>query len=153
MSDRPEVDLHAFSDLGVFLRPDGPPDPRPYLGATVTASMFASVMAFVAPPFVEYRGGVFLGFACNRPVVDDWFDRLGVVADVERIVNHVHVWDLLPSRGFTEAEARGLVEPIASFWRIALRDAYPDRELVVQTDVDGSYGPELTFFQAAREGE
>jgi hypothetical protein len=148
VTGRPELDLRAFSDLDEFLRPDGSPDPRPYLAATGSAPMLASVMAFLAPPFVEHRDGVFLGFAFNRPIVDDWFDKLGGVADVESMVNHVHVWDLLPTRGFSEAEARRLVEPIAWFWRTALRGAYADREFVVLTDVDGSYGPELTFFQA-----
>ncbi len=141
------MDLRAFADERLFLGDSAHPDPRPFLGIAASGAMFASIMAFLSPPFVEHRGGVFLGFAFDLAVVDDWFGRLAAVADVERVVNHVHVWDLLPSGAFTEEEARGLVEPIASFWQIALRDAYPDREFVVRTDVDGSYGPELTFFQ------
>ena len=148
MTSRPDIDLAAFNDVRPFLSAGRELDPRPYLGVAVSPSMFASLMAFLSPPFVEYRGGVFLGFAFNQVVIDDWFARLDDVGDVERIVNHVHVWDLLPSNGFVETEALALAEPLASFWRSALECEFPDRAFVVQVDADGSYGPELTFSQA-----
>ncbi|MGY4644755.1 hypothetical protein [Cellulomonas sp. URHB0016] len=146
MTDRPVLNLREFNDLNVFLR-DAAADPRPYMEATISASMLAAVICFLSPPFIEYRGAVLLEFAFDQAVVDDWFTRLGDVADVERISNHVHVWDLLPSAGFSEAEAQRLAEPMAWFWRSALRYEYPDREFIVQAVEDGSYGPELTFFQ------
>jgi len=148
VTSRPDIDLAAFSDVRPFLSAGRELDPRPYLGVAVSPSIFASLMAFLSPRFVEYRGGVFLGFAFNQVVIDDWFARLDDVGDVERIVNHVHVWDLLPSNGFVEAEAQLLVEPMAWFWRMALRGEFPDRTFVVAATADGSYGPELTFSQA-----
>ncbi|QGQ20592.1 hypothetical protein GC089_17110 [Cellulomonas sp. JZ18] len=148
MTDRPELDLRGFAELTELLDDAHPQDPRPFIGVHGSAGTIAAVMALLAPPFVEHRGAVLRGFRTDLAVVDDWFDRLGDVAAVEKVVNHVHVWDLLPSRGFDAREAELLVEPMAWFWHAALDRAFPGRRFVVDAVRDGDYGPELTFFTA-----
>lgn len=147
MSDGPDLELRAFAGLRPFLSDGRTDDPRPYIAALVKPAAFASIMSFLAPALVEYRGAVLLGFAFERSVVDEWFARLGEVMEVERMVNHVHMWDLMLGDDVDETETERLLEPIAAFWRVALEREFPERRFVVDTVADGSYGPELTFFQ------
>ncbi len=142
----PGPDLRTFPGIADLL-PDAPADdPRVFIGIEGSAAMLAAVMRLLAPPFVEHRGAVLLGFSFDPATVDDWFDRLGDVAAVEGIVNHVHLWDLLPPHTLSEGEAERLAAPLAWFWGAALRAAHPDREFVVEVTQDGGYGPEVTFY-------
>lgn len=146
----PDVDLRSFKELAEFLDDREERDPRSFIGAKGSASLLAAVMKLLAPPTVEYRGAVLLAFSFDRAPVDAWFLRLdGDVAKVERVVNHMHVWDILPTNDFDEDEAVRLVEPVAWFWRSALKSAYPDRRFVVDVERDADYGPELTFYTVA----
>ncbi|WP_309133349.1 hypothetical protein [Cellulomonas sp.] len=147
MRERPDLDLRAFADVAEVLRDAHPQDPRPFLGTAGSPSVVAAVMALLAPPFVEHRGAVLRGFGFDARVVDDWFDRLGEVTAVEKVVNHLHLWDVLPSVA-DPGETERLVEPMAWFWHAALERAYPGRRFVVDAVRDGDYGPEVTFWSA-----
>jgi hypothetical protein len=48
------------------------------------------------------------------------------------------------------AAAMSFLSPPFVEYRAALRSAFPEREFVAEVDVDGSCGPELTFFQATQ---
>ncbi len=150
MAAPPQLDLRAFREV-VELDPDAP-DARWYLSVAGSTALLAATMQLLAPPVVEYRGAVLLGFALDEPTVDQWFERLGDPTAVERVVNHVHLWDVLPARTSDHGEAERLVEPLAWFWRVALRERYPDREFVVDAVRSGDYGPELTFWQVRPAG-
>lgn len=144
MGDRPRIDLSAFPELAGWLG-DGPDDPRFFVNVEVSVGRVAAVMALLAPPFVEYRGSVLLGFRHSPSNVDHWCERLGDASAVERMVNHTHLWGLFP--GQSSAGVEELAEPLAWFWGAALRAAYPAREFRVEHTRDGGYGPEVTFWE------
>ncbi|WP_460707509.1 hypothetical protein, partial [Myceligenerans halotolerans] len=97
MNEHFELDLREFVELREFLPEDSESDPRAFLAAMVNPAEFASVLTLLFPDFIEYRGSVFLRFAFDRVVIDEWFDRLGDASSVEHVVNHVHLWDVVAS--------------------------------------------------------
>ncbi|MBO3095876.1 hypothetical protein [Cellulomonas dongxiuzhuiae] len=150
MTAHSEIVLTDFKELDEFLDDREHDDPRTFVSYKGSPGLLAAVMKLLDPPLVEHRGAVFLGFAFDAAVVDEWFLRLaGDVAGVERIVNHLHVWEILPTNAFDEDEAKRLVGPIAQFWRSALQARFPDRRFVVETECDADYGPEVTFYTSA----
>jgi hypothetical protein len=88
---------------------------------------------------------VLLEFAFDRESVDAWFEKLRDPIAVERVVNHVHLWDVLAPSPYSEAEARLLLGPLARSWSAALRESFPARTFNVLVVPEGDYGPELSF--------
>jgi hypothetical protein len=153
MDARFELDLRCFGDVNGFVPESEKVNPRPYLGAMIGPTGFAAVLDLAIPKFVEHRDGVFLAMAFDEAVVDDWFERLPHAADVERVVNHVHLWDVTASGGRNyEDDVARLLDPIAWCWEVALAIAFPARRFEILTDRDGSYGPEITFRTQVDEG-
>lgn len=142
------VDPREFAELRGFLAADGIADPRPYLSTQASPSHVVAVFRLLVPEFVEYRDGVFLGMAFSEPVIDEWFDRLHQVGDVERVVNHVHLWDVIaPGENYELGVAR-LASLIRASWERALYEAFPHRSFRVCTTEEGGYGPEVYFVSA-----
>lgn len=150
---RPEIALRTFPGLPEFTDPTVLDDAAFVLALVGSCASLGAAMAVLAPTFVEYRGAVLLAFQGelsdrSRAAVDSWFESLGDVAAVERMCNHVHLWDLLPysdSSPGDEVAYERLVEPLACSGNLALRARFPEREFVVEAVRDGGYGPEVTF--------
>ena len=90
------------------------------------------------------------GFAAEGEVFDPRAFLLASVTATEAsaIVNHVHLWDVLPPK--SEGEHQVLAElatQVAAIWRAALREAFPDRQFTV-TDETADYGPTVSFHSA-----
>lgn len=146
--DRLEIDLRGFAEVKQLLGFELDVDPRVFMTMTVTPAVAASVLKFAFPKFVEYREAVFLEFAFKQDTVDLWFERLDEPSAVERLVNHIHLWDVFAA-GVTgvagERDAVQLLGPLAKCWELALRDAFPRRVFSVTAIPDGDYGPEMSF--------
>lgn len=140
-----DIDLKDFGEVTDLLGSQTPLDPRVFMAAMVAPGAAASVLKFAFPGFVEHRHAVFLDFAFDQEVVDSWFDRLDDPVAVERVVNHVHLWDVLAPSANLEAEARSLLGPLARLWSVALRESFPARVFSVLPIPEGDYGPELSF--------
>ena len=126
-------------------------DPRTFLLSTTTATEAAALLLLCWPGFIEHRGGIFLSFLFDGPAIDKWFDHMnGDIQAVESVVNHVHLWDVLPPK--SEAEHQVLAElagTVAAMWRAALREAFADRVfVVVVADETIDYGPTVSFHSA-----
>ncbi|XBB66144.1 hypothetical protein ABFU82_18775 [Nocardioides sp. WV_118_6] len=149
---RIEIDLSRFSEVTGLFGARENYDPRTYMAIMVSPSKMALALKFAFPEFVEYRGAVFLAIAFDEKAVDVWFEHLdGDPVAVERVMNHVHLWDILASSTDFDAETELLLAPLATSWNVALCAAFPDREFSVLAAPDGGYGPELTFHSRTAE--
>lgn len=115
------------------------------MSAAIGTGALAAVLKFAFPGFTQYRGGVFLEFAFEPTTIDRWLDHLGDVAAVERVVNHVHLWDVLAPTESLEVESPLLAAPLAAAWEAALCRAFPSRAFKVVATEEGDYGPEIFF--------
>ncbi|MFC0547270.1 hypothetical protein [Kutzneria chonburiensis] len=123
-------------------------DPRTFLLSSMTATEAAAFLLFCWPKFTEYRGGVFLSFLFDKPAIDKWFAHVNDdVRAVESVVNHVHLWDVLPPKSEPEHELLGeLAEQVGAMWRSALSEEFADRTFVVTVAEETTdYGPTVSF--------
>jgi hypothetical protein len=97
------VDFSKLPQVAGFASEGEVFDPRAFLLSSVTATEAAALLLLCWPGFTEYRGGVLLSFLFDGPAIDKWFDQMeGDVRAVESMVNHVHLWDVLPPKSPAE---------------------------------------------------
>lgn len=78
----------------------------------------------------------------DTSVVDQWIERkAGPSADLERLLNHIHLYDFFPSMQ-NEDELESLANEIAFDWERTLSGSDPRYRVVKYK----GYGPEITFY-------
>lgn len=76
----------------------------------------------------------------NDKNIDQWFKEGLQPRAIERLLNHLHVYDLAALQDYPEAVYRKLANEIEVVWREKLGD-----DFVVEQFED--YGPTLTFYR------
>ncbi|AZV37919.1 hypothetical protein CFR75_10940 [Komagataeibacter xylinus] len=99
------------------------------------------------PEFVDHEGGVFLGIQFTKDSFAQWMSVPGNMKDVESMINHVHVYDILGNDNkISEHDARLVVHLLKRCWMVALHAGFPGKEFdVVVSGSEEDYGPVLTF--------
>jgi hypothetical protein len=131
-----------------------------FLSQRVSVAKALAVMRLFWPEFVEVRGCVLLSSQYTASGFQTWWETLdGDRERIERVMNHVHLWDVfgptLADDASTSTEEAAL-EELGQLMRrtvtAALLDAFPRRksEVVYSTDPD-DYGPTVTFWTKAVE--
>lgn len=124
-----------------------------FIGQTVSVARALAAGNLIWPRFEEARGCILLAGRNAVASIEQWWGQLdGDPSRVERVLNHLHLWDLFPSDDVViDAEAfRSLAMLMEAGWRSALAIEYPHRTFeVICTGLaadDPEYGPTLTFF-------
>ncbi|MXP22792.1 hypothetical protein GIY30_15735 [Gordonia sp. HNM0687] len=137
--------IPKISEYGTWM------DPKTYLrnlGDPVTAVAIALLQK---PRFEEVEGCVILA-GSDHDNVRDWLRQLPDRQSVEEVVNHVHLWDILPGLdSMPTVVALTLGEWLAWGWERAASEQYPDREFRAEAR-EGDYGVEVTVSQAHAGG-
>lgn len=102
------------------------------------------------PPFVEERGCVLLPWVDADVGLDQWWEPLGGdVAQIESMVNHLHLWDLFPDGAHETLVVLG--ETLVQTWSAALEVQFPARRFEVWLRNDEyDYGPTVYVRSADR---
>lgn len=97
-----------------------------------------------APRWVEHNGCVINEAAFEAESFAQWWDSCrGNAQAVETVLNHVHLWDLLPNTGKDDyGPLWELGEILVLTWTASLRRAFPGRWFEVSLTDD--YGPTVT---------
>lgn len=89
-----------------------------------------------------YKGLHLNAGTIDAQIVDQWIERkMEQPADLEKLLNHVHMYDFFPSLQ-DQGELEDLAIEIALSWEKILFEADP-RYRVVKYE---GYGPEVTFY-------
>ncbi len=95
----------------------------------------------IAPDWIEERGCVLRREAFESSNLDEWWATTnGDQTAIEAAINHVHLWDVLPTtneRDYGDLWAVGDV--MVAAWRAGLARSFPDRPFDVTLSDD--YGP------------
>jgi hypothetical protein len=102
------------------------------------------------PRFTVVRECVVIAERYDPTTFEQWWVRLdGDVGAIERVVNHLHLWDLFDDESDdsrVEQAFREMAQLVAASWRCALESAFPGRKFeVVVSDDPEDYGPTVTF--------
>ena len=140
-----------------------------YLEHNSNYDMASAFSKLFWPDFVEFEGCVFLAEAYRKwsqPVEDQRREARKDPRSIEKLVNHLHMYDLFwtnttvlvedpeggPRIGVDQVYSLQLKEYLAQVllvcWKHALQEKYPEREFEFSyaTEPD-EYGPTITFWQ------
>lgn len=113
-------------------------DPRPerpwldYINYNVHPDIILSAGRLLAPAFIEHEGGVFLSDNFISECYSSWMEKLGNVVEVEKIMNHRHVYDMFSVTDEISDTAYAAVAGLmADGLRMALQFSFPDRNFKI----------------------
>lgn len=116
-------------------------DPESYLYNLGKPPTAVAIALIHARQFRIYRDCLVRSDADNDNI-DSWIENLGDLEKVEKIVNHLHVWDILDVDG---PVAAFLGKWIADGWRRQAESEFPDLTIESSSE-EGSYGIEVTLW-------
>ncbi len=120
-------------------------DPHTYLRNVADPLAVVAGACVQRPQFVDIDGCVVRAGA-DPDTVRDWMSRLPDRRSVEAVVNHVHVWDLLPGVDTMDGEVAQLVgDWLAWGWQRAAAEQFPGRRFRGESTL-GDYGVEVTVY-------
>jgi hypothetical protein len=115
-------------------------------GGLTLALAFASLFF---PRRIEVEDCVLLEARYEPVAFHQWREELGEDKDaIERVINHVHLWDLFdPAKeGVADAGLDSLLAVMSTTWEAAYAEQFPSRVGKVIVEQDGeSYGPTITL--------
>ncbi len=127
-----------------------------YLAYEVGLDRAFAVMRLLFPQFEVVRGCVLMkGTGSYTPdSFEQWWAHFdGDIGAVEGMLNHLQLWDVFTQMDHTLLAEEALAElgkVMAKTWKLALLEAFPDREFLVEFHNDpGDYGPMVTFRSAS----
>jgi uncharacterized damage-inducible protein DinB len=103
------------------------------------------------PGFVERNDAVFVDFLFDEASYDQWHAETGGdIQAIEKILNHLHLWDLFDPKSDQEYTAvSGLSRKIADAWKVSAHNSFPNREFCVEvSDEPEDYGPTITLYSS-----
>lgn len=102
------------------------------------------------PDISRFKEGFFLRERISEDVYNTWFYQLkGNISDIEKMINHVHVYDLFGhAENISDEVFLEIGKQIALSWKMYLQYLFPSNSFIVDFN-DGSddYGPTVTFYQ------
>ena len=120
------------------------------LGAQGGAELAVAFSSLFWPDLVEVDGCVLLRERYDPSRFQDWWLELdGDRSRIERVINHVHLWDLFDfdREDLPDETINDLARVLASTWRCALQNRFPHRTFEVRLILEDpeEYGPTIAF--------
>ncbi|PRY15249.1 hypothetical protein [Kineococcus rhizosphaerae] len=140
-------DPFSLPALAAWRQPfDPPPSVSDYVYRHVSVTDAVALASVFAPRFVDVQGCLLVAENYEPENLRTWLAQLeGRAQDVERMINHQSLWDLLPPAGEDEERALEQVALVmADAWRAAAQRQFP--HLQVRTDVVDDYGPTVLLW-------
>lgn len=128
------------------------PEPRPWDFLSNVSGASATIMAtsLIYPRFLQVEGCTILEEQYDKQSFRTWFEHFnGDVANVERMINHLHLWDLFkPSKEeISDDIMRAFGSTLEITWALAAEAQFPGRNMQGSFDWEEvDYGPTITVF-------
>jgi hypothetical protein len=120
-----------------------------FLAVQGGAELAIAFSALYWPEFVEIEGCVLLREHYDPANFQEWLEKLeGDKSKVERVINHVHLWDLfkLDEENIPEKAIEDLARVLSLCWKCALREQFAGLDFDMRLVLDESeYGPTIFF--------
>ncbi|BCK76871.1 hypothetical protein AA0242T_0421 [Acetobacter aceti NRIC 0242] len=128
-----------------------PPPTMPwidYINYYVHPDVVSVVGRLLIPAFTEHEGGVFLRDHFTLSGYSRWKSKLSTMSEVEKIINHQHVYDLFSiNEKISEQSFNCVANVMCDALKISLSCSFPDKKFHVYTsNLDIDYGPVVGFY-------
>ena len=108
-----------------------------YAGTGVDPESFVAFARLIRPPLIARDGVDFLAAHCDEYFQPQWAQRLDEPAEVQRVINRVHVSTLFERGAIERAEALRIAELLADMWTAVFA------ELGLRGEVCGEGGDDI----------
>lgn len=119
-----------------------------YINYYIHPDVVSVVGRLLIPAFVEHEGGVFLQDRFTISNYDRWNAKLSTINEVEKIINHQHVYDLFSiDEEISDSSFETVAKLMSNTLHMALFCSFPERKFhvyVSNSEVD--YGPTVGFY-------
>jgi hypothetical protein len=122
-----------------------PADTSAYIAQEVSVTGATVLSELFFPELVEVQDCVLLATRYEPSNFDGWWERTGGDhTAIERVLNHLHLWDLFEPSGEEEERALDVLSrKIAFAWRSCAEARFPERSFEV--NVTDEYGPTVVM--------
>lgn len=112
-----------------------------------------SIGRLLLPDFIEFQGGVFLKSQFSEERFSEWIEKLRDISKVEKMMNHIHVYDVFGyAKNATEEEFLQVAILLQRSWTIALSTVFPNDHFdVTLRNSNKDYGPVVDFYRIVQE--
>ena len=114
-----------------------------FAGFIATPDILCGLVALLFPDCLSHRGKFFLANHFSDSLYDSWMEKLDSVAEVQKVLNHVHISTVLQDTDISDELACQFAELLCSAWRRSLRGL----ELTVESGGAGYDDAYVTFYQ------
>lgn len=114
-----------------------------YIESRGSFELAVAFARFFWPEFVERDGCILFANGFDEATYIEWRTKSsGNVEAIERMMNHVHLEDLVPSdtTDFGPTVLPYLAREVADMWKHRAKSVYPARDFVVEVNVDHDHG-------------
>ncbi len=87
-----------------------------YAGTGIDPEAFVAFARLIRPPLIEREGICYLAAHFDEYVCSQWTERLDDPAEVQRLINRVHISTLFEHREIDRAEALRVATLLAEIW-------------------------------------
>ena len=112
-----------------------------------TPNEVMSIGRFLLPEFIEYQNGIFLKSQFSEAGFSEWIGKLRDISEVEKMLNHIHVYDVFGyAQDATDEEFLQVAKLLQRSWTIALSTVLPNFrfDVTLRNSVE-DYGPVVGF--------
>lgn len=126
------------------------PGLQAYVSERISVTDAAMISAIIFPTFVVVGDCVLIRMRYMEESFLAWWNRLhGDRQEIEKITNHLHLWELFETEGEQEEHAlHVLAEQVCVGWHAKASREFPERTFHVA--ITDEYGPTVSMYSRTR---
>ncbi len=148
MKTNVELNLDILNEYTDFEKVNSNWNILSYLNYKYDTNCAVAFSKFFFPDFIEFKGGIFIGFLFNEKNVSQWFDEFGNdISSVEKMANLYEIKDFFH---INDNENPEIIEEFAKVlirvWSLNLKELFPKINFQVKVfeEYDSSF---ITFYR------
>lgn len=120
-------------------------DLQDFVTQRVSIAQAVAVSSLMFPDYIEVQNCIILRDKYDHDNFIEWWDNLnGDAREVEKVINHTHLWELFdPVEEIENQALEMLARQMAICWRVKAESEFPGRRF--DAVVTNDYGPTVTI--------
>lgn len=113
-----------------------------YVACIGTPDLFFGFLDLLCPELLSYRGAYFIANSFDESLFWEWWERLGDVREVQKVLNHIDMCTLFQQQAIHDCVADLAAKCIAEVWS----KQFQMEGLIAEAYGEGLHGAHVTLF-------
>lgn len=136
--------IQLLSDYQAWKAQSSQLDLLDYAGCVATPDLLFAFSALLWPELILHEGNYFLKSHFDAATYDQWMRQLGSPAEVQKVMNHIHISTIFQQQEVAPEVARAAAQRITEFWSLA----FAGKGLIARAYGTDSSDLEITLFRS-----